>query len=185
VRAIKGAQFKIRIYRPGILIGDSRTGEKERIDGPYYIFEAVKRVLRNYSIFKKCKFLLVPMNLNSVLPLMPVDYAGQIISDSILNIKGEEALLCYNVLCHESPSLHLLTQDMFKVLGMKVNLFGVPESNVGLAFLKILNLPKELKDYLYLKSNYDTCNLIRDFSYVVDFKYTNYRQVFLKNGLDL
>ncbi|WP_374398850.1 SDR family oxidoreductase [Niveibacterium sp.] len=35
-----------RIYRPGIVVGDSRTGEMDKIDGPYYFFKLIQR-LRN------------------------------------------------------------------------------------------------------------------------------------------
>ena len=33
-----------RIYRPGLVIGDSRTGEIEKIDGPYYFFRLIKKL---------------------------------------------------------------------------------------------------------------------------------------------
>ncbi|MEO7432457.1 MAG: SDR family oxidoreductase [Dokdonella sp.] len=33
-----------RIYRPGIVIGDSRTGVIDKIDGPYYFFRLLKRM---------------------------------------------------------------------------------------------------------------------------------------------
>ena len=33
-----------RIYRPGIVIGDSRTGEIDKIDGPYYFFRLIKKM---------------------------------------------------------------------------------------------------------------------------------------------
>jgi NAD(P)-dependent dehydrogenase (short-subunit alcohol dehydrogenase family) len=33
-----------RIYRPGIVIGDSTTGEIEKIDGPYYFFRLIKKL---------------------------------------------------------------------------------------------------------------------------------------------
>lgn len=32
-----GAQLPISVYRPGIVVGDSKTGEIERFDGPYYL----------------------------------------------------------------------------------------------------------------------------------------------------
>jgi NAD(P)-dependent dehydrogenase (short-subunit alcohol dehydrogenase family)/thioester reductase-like protein len=32
-----------RVYRPGIVVGDSRTGEMDKIDGPYYFFKAIAR----------------------------------------------------------------------------------------------------------------------------------------------
>ena len=31
-----------RVYRPAIVVGDSRTGEMDKIDGPYYFFEAIR-----------------------------------------------------------------------------------------------------------------------------------------------
>ena len=33
-----------RIYRPGIVVGDSETGEMDKIDGPYYFFSLIKRM---------------------------------------------------------------------------------------------------------------------------------------------
>jgi NAD(P)-dependent dehydrogenase (short-subunit alcohol dehydrogenase family) len=38
---IKGAW---RVYRPGIVVGHSRTGEMDKIDGPYYFFKAIQRL---------------------------------------------------------------------------------------------------------------------------------------------
>src|SRR5436190_7938100 len=35
-----------RVYRPGIVVGDSRTGEMDKIDGPYYFFKAIQRLRR-------------------------------------------------------------------------------------------------------------------------------------------
>jgi len=36
-------QIPWRIYRPGIVVGDSRTGETDKIDGPYYFFKLIQR----------------------------------------------------------------------------------------------------------------------------------------------
>jgi NAD(P)-dependent dehydrogenase (short-subunit alcohol dehydrogenase family)/thioester reductase-like protein len=33
-----------RVYRPGVVVGDSRTGEMDKIDGPYYFFKAIQRL---------------------------------------------------------------------------------------------------------------------------------------------
>jgi NAD(P)-dependent dehydrogenase (short-subunit alcohol dehydrogenase family) len=33
-----------RVYRPGIVVGDSRTGEMDKIDGPYYFFKLIQRL---------------------------------------------------------------------------------------------------------------------------------------------
>ncbi|HJW57527.1 MAG TPA: SDR family oxidoreductase [Burkholderiaceae bacterium] len=33
-----------RIYRPGMVVGDSKTGEMDKIDGPYYFFKLIQRI---------------------------------------------------------------------------------------------------------------------------------------------
>jgi NAD(P)-dependent dehydrogenase (short-subunit alcohol dehydrogenase family) len=35
-----------RVYRPGIVVGDSRTGAIDKIDGPYYFFKSLQRLRR-------------------------------------------------------------------------------------------------------------------------------------------
>src|SRR6185295_5777370 len=34
----------IRIYRPSVVVGDSRSGEMDKIDGPYYFFKVIQKV---------------------------------------------------------------------------------------------------------------------------------------------
>jgi len=33
-----------RVYRPGIVVGSSETGEMDKVDGPYYFFKAIRRI---------------------------------------------------------------------------------------------------------------------------------------------
>ncbi len=33
-----------RIYRPGMVVGDSQTGEMDKVDGPYYFFKLIQRI---------------------------------------------------------------------------------------------------------------------------------------------
>jgi NAD(P)-dependent dehydrogenase (short-subunit alcohol dehydrogenase family) len=35
-----------RVYRPGIVVGDSRTGEIDKVDGPYFMFKSLQRLRR-------------------------------------------------------------------------------------------------------------------------------------------
>jgi thioester reductase-like protein len=39
-------QVPWRVYRPGIVVGHSQTGEMDKVDGPYYFFKVIQR-LRN------------------------------------------------------------------------------------------------------------------------------------------
>jgi thioester reductase-like protein len=60
------------IIRPGIVIGDSETGEIDKFDGPYYIFallarlEKQGRIKKNFPFVRfgknEVKFFLVPVN---------------------------------------------------------------------------------------------------------------------------
>ena len=40
-------QLRWRIYRPAIVVGDSRTGHITKVDGPYYFFKALQILRRN------------------------------------------------------------------------------------------------------------------------------------------
>jgi NAD(P)-dependent dehydrogenase (short-subunit alcohol dehydrogenase family) len=40
----KEARVPLRVYRPGMVVGDSKTGEMDKIDGPYYFFKLIQRI---------------------------------------------------------------------------------------------------------------------------------------------
>jgi NAD(P)-dependent dehydrogenase (short-subunit alcohol dehydrogenase family) len=40
----KECKIPWRVYRPGIVVGDSTTGEMDKIDGPYYFFKLIQKV---------------------------------------------------------------------------------------------------------------------------------------------
>jgi NAD(P)-dependent dehydrogenase (short-subunit alcohol dehydrogenase family) len=42
----KHCKVPFRIYRPGFVVGDSKTGYIDKIDGPYYFFKALQRLRR-------------------------------------------------------------------------------------------------------------------------------------------
>ncbi|WP_028478061.1 SDR family oxidoreductase [Nocardia sp. CNY236] len=68
VRQSRGVRW--RVYRPAIIVGDSRTGEMDKIDGPYFFFAAI------------AKLAALPSNLPVPLPdlgatnIVPVDYVS-------------------------------------------------------------------------------------------------------------
>ena len=45
-KIVRDSGLRFRIYRPGLVVGSSETGEADRIDGPYYAFKLIQR-LRN------------------------------------------------------------------------------------------------------------------------------------------
>jgi NAD(P)-dependent dehydrogenase (short-subunit alcohol dehydrogenase family) len=43
-KIVRESAVRFRIYRPGLVIGSSETGEADRIDGPYYAFKLIQRL---------------------------------------------------------------------------------------------------------------------------------------------
>ena len=44
VRSAQGLRY--RVYRPAVVVGDSRTGEMDKVDGPYYFFGVLGKLAR-------------------------------------------------------------------------------------------------------------------------------------------
>lgn len=58
-----------RVYRPGMVVGHSETGEMDKIDGPYYFFKAIQK-LRD----KVPKWMPLLGIDGGEMPVVPVDY---------------------------------------------------------------------------------------------------------------
>jgi thioester reductase-like protein len=58
-----------RVYRPAVVVGHSRTGEMDKVDGPYYLFSAISRLSSLPSL------PLVGPDLGDV-NIVPVDYVA-------------------------------------------------------------------------------------------------------------
>ena len=43
-KLVRNSGLRFRVYRPGLVIGSSETGEADRIDGPYYAFKLIQRL---------------------------------------------------------------------------------------------------------------------------------------------
>ena len=43
-KIVRDSGLRFRIYRPGLVIGSSESGEADRIDGPYYAFKIIQRL---------------------------------------------------------------------------------------------------------------------------------------------
>jgi thioester reductase-like protein/NADP-dependent 3-hydroxy acid dehydrogenase YdfG len=68
VRSTPGLRY--RIYRPAVVVGDSRTGEMDKVDGPYYFFG----VLANLAVLPSFTPILLPDTGRT--NIVPVDYVA-------------------------------------------------------------------------------------------------------------
>ena len=65
--------LRYRIYRPGVVVGDSRTGEMDKIDGPYYFFGLLAKLAKLPSFTP----MLLPDSGRT--NIVPVDYVADAI----------------------------------------------------------------------------------------------------------
>jgi thioester reductase-like protein len=58
----------VTIYRPAIVVGDSRTGETQKFDGPYYMLRVISRAVRTRAPIPQFGRSAAPFN------VVPVDF---------------------------------------------------------------------------------------------------------------
>ncbi len=73
-----------RVYRPGIVVGDSRTGEMDKIDGPYYFFKVIQKARHALPEW----FPLIGLEVGWT-NLVPVDYVAAAM-DHIAHAPGHD-----------------------------------------------------------------------------------------------
>lgn len=95
-----------RVYRPGMVIGHSKTGEMDKIDGPYYFFKLLQKLRQT-----------LPQWVPTVgieggrLNIVPVDFVVDAM-DHIAHLEGEDG-----------GTFHLTDPDPYKV-GEILNIFA-------------------------------------------------------------
>jgi thioester reductase-like protein/NADP-dependent 3-hydroxy acid dehydrogenase YdfG len=75
VRSEPGLRY--RVYRPAVVVGDSRTGEMDKVDGPYYFFPILAKIAKLPSLLP----VLLPDTGRS--NIVPVDYVVDAIGELI------------------------------------------------------------------------------------------------------
>ncbi|HEU4657241.1 MAG TPA: SDR family oxidoreductase [Capillimicrobium sp.] len=164
------SQVPWRVYRPAIVVGSSRTGEMDKIDGPYYFFKAIQK-LRHY----------VPEWVPLAGPelgwtnLVPVDYVaaamdhiahqpdldGQAfhLTDTRGGMRSGEVLNTFANAAH-APQLALrvdkkITDALPKgVVSMLMQLPAL--KGVRRSFLDDLGIPEEIVSHIALRPQFDT-----------------------------
>ncbi len=81
VRSTPGLRY--RIYRPAVVVGDSRTGEMDKIDGPYYFFG----VLAKLAVLPRFTPIMLPDTGRT--NIVPVDYVADALA-ALLHTDGRD-----------------------------------------------------------------------------------------------
>jgi NAD(P)-dependent dehydrogenase (short-subunit alcohol dehydrogenase family) len=120
---VKGAW---RAYRPSIVVGNSKTGEMDKIDGPYYFFKAIQKVRHALPEW----FPLVSLEWGDT-NIVPVDFVAAAI-DEIAHQEG-----------HDGQAFHIVDPKPQKS-GDVLNTF----SRAGHAPRTVMRVDKQLTNML-------------------------------------
>ncbi|PTQ88362.1 SDR family oxidoreductase [Agitococcus lubricus] len=96
-----------RIYRPGMVVGDSNTGVMDKIDGPYYFFKMLQR-LRDHVP----KWLPLLGITGGQMPLCPVNYVADA-TDYIAHKTGLDGR-AFCLVQHPAPTVGEFMQIMLQ-----------------------------------------------------------------------
>ena len=97
-------KIPFRIYRPAAVLGHSRTGEIDKIDGPYYSFKMIQKI--RDALPKWMPLVGVESGLNNV---VPVDFVVKAI-DHIAHLEGQDGG-CF----HITDPDHYSTGEMMNI----------------------------------------------------------------------
>jgi NAD(P)-dependent dehydrogenase (short-subunit alcohol dehydrogenase family)/thioester reductase-like protein len=158
-----------RVYRPAIVVGNSSTGEMDKIDGPYYFFTAIKKA-RHYL---PGWFPLVGPEFGYT-NIVPVDYVASAL-DHIAHQPGLDGQAFH--LCNPKPQRSGEVMNAFAraahapQLTMRIDsalLKALPKGTLGMlmqlpaargvrrAFLADFGIPEEVLEYIGLTAEFDT-----------------------------
>ena len=71
-----------RVYRPGIVVGNSETGEMDKVDGPYYFFKLIRRIRNTVP-----QWIPMPGVQGREINIVPVDFVVRAM-DHIAHLDG-------------------------------------------------------------------------------------------------
>jgi NAD(P)-dependent dehydrogenase (short-subunit alcohol dehydrogenase family) len=157
-----------RVYRPAIVVGDSRTGEMDKIDGPYYFFKAIQKVRSTLPQWVPLIGLEVGWT-----NIVPVDWVAAAIDHiahepdldgqafQLVNPKAQRVGDVLNIFARagHAPQLALRVDkrmtDMLPkgVLSYAMKLPALKEMRRSL--LADLGIPDEVVDHMALKPRFD------------------------------
>lgn len=148
------------VYRPGIVVGDSRTGETQKYDGPYFLATFLRRQL---------SVALVPAvgDADDVkVCLVPRDFVVEAMDQ--LSVLDRSLGRTYALTDPNPPTVRQLVDTFARHLGKRVVWVPLPLSLTRLAVgsvpgvERLIGLPAEALDYFASPTTYSTANTVAD-----------------------
>jgi NAD(P)-dependent dehydrogenase (short-subunit alcohol dehydrogenase family) len=161
------AKVPWRVYRPAVVVGDSRTGRIDKIDGPYYLFPAIRRAAR----LPGAALLRVPAPDLGATNIVPVDYVADAMDHIIhhVGLDGRAFFLVsnplpvhkvWNAFAKAAGAPRLVAAVDRRVLGPAGAVAGLLQRVPGVALVRAvafeqLQFPEEALPHVAFSSTFD------------------------------
>lgn len=159
VRRAMAGGLPVTIYRPGVVVGDSRSGATQKYDGPYFLATFLRRqapiaVVPSVADPDRVRFCLVPRDF--VIEAM-----------DRLSVLEESQGRTYALTDPEPPTARQLVDTFARRLGKRVAWVPLPleltRLMVSLPLVeRLAGLPVEALDYFASPTTYDTTHTVSD-----------------------
>ncbi|UCF46051.1 MAG: SDR family NAD(P)-dependent oxidoreductase, partial [Myxococcales bacterium] len=143
-KLVRESGLDYRIYRPSSVVGDSKTGAMDRIDGVYFSFGAIKKLAYALPAWVR---LPVP-RIRGRFNLVPVDY----VADAMVHIAFSDTdARVFHLVDPKPPSLLRMTAMFLSVaggprLGPAISFAKMPGAKKTGAMLSMLPSAQELRE---------------------------------------
>ena len=149
----------VTIYRPAVVVGNSRTGATQKFDGPYFVLQWLARqprvaVLPVIGQPKKYTFNVVPS-----------DY----LIDAIDRLSARGANKCYQIADPEPLTVDQTINVIARAAGRRVIRVPLPKSVAKFSIehvpgvYRLMRIPSPAVDYFVHPTSYDTKNVTDDY----------------------
>ncbi|RZV52983.1 MAG: SDR family oxidoreductase [Deltaproteobacteria bacterium] len=141
---VRASGLDYRIYRPSGVVGDSKTGAMDRIDGVYFSFAAIKKLAYALPGWARVPVPRIRGGFN----LVPVDYVADAMAHIALHDSDARV---FHLVDPRPPSLVKMTQMFLAAaggprLGPALDLAKLPGMKKTGAMLSMLPSVRELRD---------------------------------------
>jgi NAD(P)-dependent dehydrogenase (short-subunit alcohol dehydrogenase family) len=157
-----------RVYRPSVVIGNSKTGEMDKIDGPYYFFKAVQKL--RHALPEWFPLVSIEWGWTNV---VPVDWVAATIDHiahqdgldgqtfHVVDPKGQRSGDILNTFAGAAHAPHAVMRVDRKIMqnlpkGVLSFAMKLPAlKQIRSTFLADLGIPDEIVDYIALTCRFD------------------------------
>jgi thioester reductase-like protein len=165
VRQANWGHTRVRIYRPGVIVGDSVTGEMDKIDGPYFFFRLFNQMRQWKTVTRKLPFFPIVGSLGAQVPLLPVN----VLADWLTTLVAQptpHAVRSYHLVSQEQLLVENFLRESLRAYDVPLMVRRMPETRLLNPVLPFLGIPLEVAPYLYSTASFSREHLDEDFPHL-------------------